>query len=87
MKSIIKLSILLLCVAGIILVVNIKNNPVSAQPVAPLTPQEISWVEFCKARGYDTHDNRDEIINEFLDTWVGSVEEERAFNNLPAQEV
>ena len=45
---------------------------------------ELSWIEFCKARGYDVNDNRDEIINEFLDTWRGSVEEERAFNNLPA---
>ena len=87
MKSIIKFSLLLMCAAGIILVVNLKNNPVSAQAVTPLTPQEISWVEFCKTRGYDTSDNRDEIGNEFLDTWVGSVEEERAFNNLPAQEV
>ena len=87
MKSIIKLSILLMCAAGIILVVNLKNNPVSTQSVTPLTPKEISWVEFCKARGYDASDNRDEIINEFLDTWVGSEEEERAFNNLPAQEV
>lgn len=52
---------------------------------ASLTPEEISWVEFCKARGYDVHDEDEEIMNEFLDTWVGSVEEERVFNNLPAQ--
>lgn len=32
-------------------------------------------------------DNRDEVINEFLDTRLGSAEEEHAFNNLPAQEV
>lgn len=54
---------------------------------APLTPEEISWVEFCKARHYDPHTEDGEIINEYLDTWVGSVEEERVFNNLPAQEV
>lgn len=50
----------------------------------PLTSEEISWVEFCKARNYDPHAEDDDIINEYLDTWVGSVEEERVFNNLPA---
>lgn len=58
------------------------NSKVSA----PLTSEEISWVEFCKARHYDPHTEDEEIINEYLDTWVGSVEEERVFNNLPAQE-
>ncbi len=49
-----------------------------------MTSEEISWIEFCKAPGYDVHDQNEEIVNEFLDTWRGSVEEERAFNNLPA---
>lgn len=50
------------------------------------TSDELSWKEFCKARGYNVNDYSEEIVNEFLDTWRGSVEEERAFNNLPALE-
>lgn len=45
---------------------------------ATLTPEEISWVEFCKYRGYDAHTEDEEIINEFLDTWRGSTVEEEA---------
>lgn len=53
---------------------------------SPLTPEEISWIEFCKARHYDPHTEDEEIINEYLDAWVGTVEEERVFNHLPALE-
>ena len=45
---------------------------------AYLTPEEISWVEFCKDKGYDVHTEDDEVINEFLDTWRGSTVEEEA---------
>lgn len=45
---------------------------------ASLTPEEISWVEFCKYKGYDVHTEDEEIINEFLDTWRGSTVEEEA---------
>lgn len=40
---------------------------------------EISWNAFCDARGYDRNDNTYTAINEYLDTWCGSVEEEKAF--------
>lgn len=40
---------------------------------------EISWNAFCAARGYDINDNTNTAINEYLDTWCGSVEEENAF--------
>lgn len=40
---------------------------------------EISWNAFCDARGYDRADNTYTAINEYLDTWCGSVEEEAAF--------
>ena len=86
MKDIVRLSIFGFGIAGLMAVACYLPSNTEQLPAA-LTSEEISWVEFCKARGYDIHDNRDEIINEFLDTWVGSVEEERAFNNLPAQEV
>lgn len=41
----------------------------------------ISWVAFCANRGYNINDNTGEAVNEYLDTWCGSVEEEEAFIN------
>lgn len=40
---------------------------------------EISWNAFCDARGYDRADNTYTAVNEYLDTWCGSVDEEDAF--------
>ena len=40
---------------------------------------EISWSSFCAARGYDLNDNTYPAINEYLDTWCGSIDEEAAF--------
>lgn len=42
---------------------------------------EISWNAFCDARGYDIDNNTYPILNEYLDTWCGSVEEENALIN------
>ena len=42
---------------------------------------EISWSAFCEARSYDLNDNTYLTINEYLDAWCGSVEEEEAFIN------
>lgn len=39
----------------------------------------ISWVAFCANRNYNINDNTGEVINEYLDTWRGSVEEEEVF--------
>lgn len=39
---------------------------------------EISWQAFCAARGYNLDDNSANTIEEYLDTWCGSVEEEAA---------
>ena len=39
---------------------------------------EISWNAFCDARGYDRNDNTYSAVNEYLDTWCGSVDEEAA---------
>lgn len=40
---------------------------------------DISWAAFCDARGYDRDDNTYQTVNEYLDTWCGSAEEEAAF--------
>lgn len=42
---------------------------------------EISWSAFCEARGYDLNDNTYLTVNEYLDAWCGSVEEEEALIN------
>lgn len=40
---------------------------------------EVSWSAFCAARGYDIDDNTGQAVNEYLDTWCGSSDEEAAF--------
>lgn len=40
---------------------------------------QISWDAFCAQNGYDTDDNTYPTINRYLDTWVGSANEEAAF--------
>lgn len=50
----------------------------SPQPALDNTRGEISWSAFCAARGYDINDNTYPALNEYLDTWCGSVEEEDA---------
>lgn len=44
-----------------------------------------SWILFCNARGYDPSTEDPEAIDEYLDAWVGTTEEEKAFNRLPAE--
>ena len=56
----------------------IAKNHSNTPEASTLSAQEISWVEFCKARHYDPHTEDEEIINEFLDTWRGSTVEEEA---------
>ncbi len=43
-----------------------------------LSPEEISWVEFCRQNGYDPHEETEEMLIEFNDTWRGSTAEEEA---------
>ncbi len=82
MKDLLRISITGIAVAMLMGAGVLWHEPEKPQP----TSEEISWNEFCKARGYDNTTTDEEVINEFLDTWRGSVEEERAFNNLPALE-
>ena len=77
MKDIIRLSALGIGIAGLMAVAMSMSTNTTELPAA-LTPEEISWVEFCKHKGYDPHTENEEIINEYLDTWVGSSIEEEA---------
>lgn len=43
---------------------------------------EISWEVFQKVKGYKSTKSHTELLNEYLDTWRGSVEEEKAFIDL-----
>lgn len=43
---------------------------------------DTSWQAFCSAYGYDPATTDSEIINQFLDTWSGSIEEENALKNI-----
>ena len=43
---------------------------------------EISWEAFQKIRNHKCTKSHDELVNEYLDTWVGSVEEEKLFMEM-----
>ncbi|WP_288880477.1 hypothetical protein [uncultured Bacteroides sp.] len=51
-----------------------KSNKVALEQLRA----DVSWSAFCAARGYDINDNTYPVINEYLDTWCGSVDEEAA---------
>lgn len=51
----------------------------SSQATLDQRRADISWNAFCAERGYDTDNNTYLVINEYLDTWCGSVAEEAAF--------
>lgn len=38
----------------------------------------VSWQAFCLATGHDIDDNTFLTINQYLDAWVGSADEENA---------
>lgn len=82
MKETIRISALSLFLAFSIGAANLMRP---AQEDTLITDTQ-SWQLFCNTRGHNISDRSEETINEYLDTWVGSVEEEHAFNNLPAQE-
>ena len=47
----------------------------------PVRP-EISWEVFQKIKGSKSTKTHEELVNEYLDSWCGSVEEEKAFMDL-----
>lgn len=73
MKNIIRLSILGIAICG--LAAMSMDKPATDS-------EEISWSAFCKSRGYSLTDSTSEVINEYLDTWCGSVEEETVLDSL-----
>lgn len=77
MKDTIRLTIFGFAIAVLMAVASTMPSKTTELP-ASLTPEEISWVEFCKYKGYDVHTEYEAIINEFLDTWRGSTVEEEA---------
>lgn len=68
-----KVTITLALVAA--LLTGCKSNKVALEQLRA----DVSWSAFCAARGYDINDNTYPAINEYLDTWCGSVDEEAAF--------
>ena len=77
MKDTFRLTLFGFGIAGLMAVASIMRAKTKELP-ALLTLEEISWVEFCKYKGYDAHTEDEEIINEFLNTWRGSTVEEDA---------
>lgn len=67
-----KVTITLALVAA--LLTGCKSNKVALEQLRA----DVSWSAFCAARGYDINDNTYPVINEYLDTWCGLVDEEAA---------
>lgn len=42
----------------------------------------ISWSAFCRCRGYKLNDYSDKAITEYLDAWIGTVDEEESLDSL-----
>lgn len=40
---------------------------------------DLSWTAFCADRGHSLRDRSQETLDEYLDTWCGSADEEAAF--------
>lgn len=70
-----KKHMILLCIAASILAGCATARTAS---VSDKMRCEISWNAFCDDRGYDHNDNTSPTVNEYLDTWCGSVNEENA---------
>lgn len=68
-KSVIALALLL---AGLL------SGCKASQSLPERQNYEFSWAAFCDARGYDVADRSEEVCDEYLDTWRGSVEEDAA---------
>lgn len=84
MKDSIRISLIGIGIAGC-MALAMFLSPTPDRHSSELTPEEISWIEFCKAKGYSIHANDDTIINEYLDTWCGSAQEEEALTRNGAK--
>lgn len=56
-----------------------------ASQKAETDASEISWQAFCAARGYDPTDNTFPVLNEYLDTWRGSAQEDSILTKIGAE--
>lgn len=74
-----KKATLILAIAAASLLTGCSSSKLAS--VSDYERGEISWNAFCTSRGYDLNDNTYLTVNEYLDTWCGSVEEEQAFIN------
>lgn len=75
-----KITTITLALASILLA-SCKTTTLEANIVIPAREDtHPSWGKFCEARHYDINTTDSEIINEYLDTWCGSAEEEQALN-------
>jgi len=76
-KSIMKKATSILTLAAVVLLSGCTSSKLAA--VSDDLCGEISWNAFCDAHGYDRNDNTYATVNEYIDAWCGSVEEEKAF--------
>ena len=51
------------------------------RPQQAAIPARDSWDLFCTSRGYDPADRSRQVYDQYLDTWLGSAEEEQALAN------
>lgn len=68
-----KKSIIPLAIATIVLAGCTTNRTAIADRY-----ETISWNAFCDARGFDRADKSEATVNEYLDAWCGSADEEAA---------
>lgn len=77
MKDTLRLLTFALVIAGGMAIAMQLSSQAPAGPVT-LDPEEISWIKFCESRGYEVSTDDPDVIDEYLDTWRGSTEEEAA---------
>lgn len=73
-----KTTIITLALASLLLASCKTTTPETKILIPAREDTNPSWGKFCQAHNYDINTTESEIVNEYLDTWVGSVEEEQA---------
>jgi hypothetical protein len=54
----------------------------ASQHIVSDNAEQASWSAFCATHGYNTNTTNQNILDQYLDTWVGSTEEEKALTNI-----
>lgn len=76
--------VMLLSVLGLFATLVMQGCSTTAK-AAKYTDDEvdsISWSAFCRCRGYKLNDYSDKAINEYLDAWIGTVDEEESLDSI-----